>query len=231
MDKSDVQETLVSLYLRLNGYFVSGFIVHASYGAATELDVLAVRFPRHEEPEREVEPCDHLAIPLDCIDFLVGEVKGGSNNVNFNVRFRTDPNSIRAGLRRFGAFGDEEIERVSGAVPPLLEPQNVRQSSTFPGLTVAPFGEAGSQQAKLRFVPFAAEQQRSSGATRPYVFEDDLVAFVWKCFRPEHQRPRSDTRYNYDLWGPQFVKMVRYFKDPLRSAPGNIEDLYGVYGT
>jgi hypothetical protein len=29
MKKHDLQETLVSLYLRLNGYFVSGFIVHA----------------------------------------------------------------------------------------------------------------------------------------------------------------------------------------------------------
>lgn len=49
VDRSDIQETLVSLYLRLNGYFVSGFIVHAVYGVETELDVLAVRFPRHEE--------------------------------------------------------------------------------------------------------------------------------------------------------------------------------------
>jgi len=129
VDKSDIQETLVALYLRLNGYFVSGFIVHATYGASTELDVLAVRFPRHEEPEREVEPCDRLAIPQDRIDFLVGEVKGGSNNVNFNARFRTDPNSIRTVLRRFGAFGNAEIDRICGAVPQLLEPHNVRSGA------------------------------------------------------------------------------------------------------
>ncbi len=94
-----------------------------------------------------------------------------------------------------------------------------------------PTEEVGTQQAKLRFVPFAAEQQRSSAATRPYVFEDDLLTFVWKCFRPEHRRLRSDTRYNYDLWGPQFVTMVRYFKDPSRCAPGTIEDLYREYDT
>ena len=32
MDKSDVQEALVLLYLRLNGYFTNGFIVHAQEG-------------------------------------------------------------------------------------------------------------------------------------------------------------------------------------------------------
>ena len=84
LDKSDVQETLVSLYLRLNGYFVSGFIAHADYGVRTEMDVLAVRFPLHSEPEREVLPCDRLAVPNDEIDFIVGEVKGGTENVRFN---------------------------------------------------------------------------------------------------------------------------------------------------
>ena len=76
-NKSDIQETLVSLYLRLNGYFVSGFIVHAPHQVGTELDVLAVRFPRYIEPEREVHGCEHLAIPSEKIDFIVGEVKGG----------------------------------------------------------------------------------------------------------------------------------------------------------
>jgi hypothetical protein len=52
VDRSDVQETLVSLYLRLNGYFVSGFIVHAQTGAKTEMDVLAVRFPNQRESSR-----------------------------------------------------------------------------------------------------------------------------------------------------------------------------------
>ena len=56
MDKSDIQDTLVSLYLRLNGYFVSGFIVHASSGVGTEIDVLAVRFPQHEEPSGRFSP-------------------------------------------------------------------------------------------------------------------------------------------------------------------------------
>lgn len=115
MDKSDIQETLVSLYLRLNGYFVSGFIAHADNGVRTEMDVLAVRFPLHSEPEREVLPCERLVVPTDRIDFVVAEVKGGSRNVRFNPAFWRNPDSIRAVLRRFGAFDDREIDRVSAA--------------------------------------------------------------------------------------------------------------------
>ncbi|MEX2223218.1 MAG: hypothetical protein WEG40_15605 [Candidatus Rokuibacteriota bacterium] len=229
MDKSDIQETLVSLYLRLNGYFLSGFIVHAAYGVGTEMDVLAVRFPRHKEPEREVQPCERLAIAPDRIDLIVGEVKGGSNNVNFDVRFRNDPDAICTVLRRFGAFDDAEIDRVCRAVPELLDPKNVRRSPTFPELDVTTAVDIGRQPAKLRFVPFAAEQRRSTEAARPYVFEDDLLAFTWKCFRPEQARARSGARYNYELWGPQFLQMVRYLKDPLRTAPGTIEELYRAY--
>jgi hypothetical protein len=113
MDRSDVQETLVHLYLRLNGYFVSGYIVQAPHGATTELDVLAVRFPRHEEAEREIPCSEHLAIPAERIDFVVGEVKGGTGNVNFNVRFRNNPAAVRSVLNRFGAFPCGEIDRGS----------------------------------------------------------------------------------------------------------------------
>ena len=230
MEKSDIQETLVSLYLRLNGYFVSGFIVHASRGVGTEMDVLAVRFPRHKEPAREIQPCDHLAIPAEGIDFIVGEVKGGSNNVNFNVRFRDDPEAIRTVLQRFGAFTDAEIDRVRAAVPGILEPGKLKRSASFPELDVALCEAAGIHKGKLRFVPFAAEQCRSSGAIRPYVFEDDLLSFVWRCFRPEQQRRRCDVRYNYELWGPQFVRLVSYFKDASRTAPGTIQDIYQANG-
>ena len=231
MDKSDVQETLVSLYLRLNGYFVSSFIVHAPKGATTEMDVLAVRFPSHQEPEREVQCCRHLAIPLNQIDFIVGEVKGGQRGaVNFNVRFRENPGAIKTVLHRFGAFDEPEIFRVMAEVPELLEPTNVRKAETFPRLDVALSKQLGSGVGKLRFVPFAAEQERPKAHTRSYLFTDDLLEFVWLCFRPEQQRRLCDDRYNYELWGPQFAQMVQYFKDQNRHAPGTIKDLYQEYG-
>ena len=231
MDRSDIQETLVSLYLRLNGYFVSGFIVHAQNGATTEMDVLAVRLPRHQEPEREVQCCKHLAIPSNQVDFIVGEVKGGRGAVNFNARFRENPGAIKTVLHRFGAFDEPEISCVMARVPALLEPANVRKAPAFPELDVAISKQLGPGLAKLRFVPFAAEQERPEAHARPYLFADDLLAFVWLCFRPEQQRPRCDDHYNYEVWGPQFISMVRYFKDPNRQTAGTIEDLYREYAT
>lgn len=230
MDRSDIQETLVSLYLRLNGYFVSGFIVHAQNGSTTEMDVLAVRFPCHREPEREVQCCMHLAIPSKQIDLIVGEVKGGKGAVNFNARFRQNPDAIKTVLYRYGAFDEPEISRVIAVVPELLEPANVKKSPTFPRLEVTLSNQLGLVGARLRFVPFAAEQDRPDAHARPYLFANDLMNFVWLCFRPEQRRPLCDDHYNYELWGPQFTAMVRYFKDPNRHSAGTIEDLCRAHG-
>ncbi|MBP9664860.1 MAG: hypothetical protein KBD94_09570 [Pyrinomonadaceae bacterium] len=230
MDKSDIQETLVHLYLRLNGYFVGGYIAHASKGVGTELDVLAVRFPRYEEREREVLCCTHLAIPTDRLDFIVGEVKGGKKNVNFNQRFRNEPRAVRSVLNRIGAFPCAEISRVCAAVQNLLDPANIRTAGAFPELDLALWHDTNAQLAKLRFVPFAAEQNRVSNPKRPYIFQDDMLAFIWECFRPNQQRPMCGVRYNFDLWGPQFVRMVEHFKDLNRTSHGTINDLYVAYG-
>lgn len=231
MDRSDVQETLTSLYLRLNGYFVSGFIVHAKDFSGTEMDVLAVRYPRHQEPEREIQCCARLCIPPNHVDFLVGEVKGGQGPVNFNVRFRGNPGSIRTVLRRFGAFEDAEIERVTAAVPALLDPTTLLRAMAFPEMDVATSPRpAVIVTAKLRFIPFAAEQNRPQHRPRSYLFADNLIQFVWQCFRPDQRRPLCDDDYNYQLWGPQFTTMVQHFKDRGRDSPGTVEDLYRAYG-
>ena len=229
MDRSDVQETLVSLYLRLNGYFVSGFIVHAPHRTRTEMDALAVRFPNHQEPEREVQSCEHLAIPANHIDFIVGEVKGGGSAVNFNSRFRENPAAIRTVLRRFGAFNETEITDVVSRVSDVLVPANLKRAPAFPELNLAVF-QSDCGVAKLRFVPFAPEQSRPDAHARPYVFGDDMMTFVWRCFRPEQQRPMCDDHYNYELWGPQFTSMVDYFKQPTRHTAGTVADLYQEYG-
>lgn len=228
MDRSDIQETLVHLYLRLNGYFASGYIVQAAHGVATELEVLAVRFPRYEEPEREIPCCRRLAIPADRIDFVVGEVKGGPHNVNFNAKFRKNPASVRSVLQRFGAFPRTEIDRAVDTVPKLLDPANLRKASAFPEMEIALWADLSQHRATLRFIPFAAEQTRV-GSSLPYIFQDDMIGFIWNCFRPEKRRILCDVRYNFDLWGPQYLEMVKYFKDAGRASPGTIEELYSAY--
>lgn len=39
----------------------------------------------------------------------------------------------------------------------------------------------------------------------------------------------SNLSLDQSRWGPQFATIVRYFKDPSRSSPGSINDLYALY--
>jgi hypothetical protein len=122
------------------------------------------------------------------IDFVVGEVKGGPESLKFNSAFRDDPQSIRSVLCRFGAFTDAQIDRVCATLPEMLQPARLNRSAAFPELDVPLWEQLGTQTAKLRFVLFATEQRRPSNNARPYIFEDDLLSFVWDCFRPEKHR-------------------------------------------
>jgi len=221
VDKSDLQEGLAALYLRLNGYLASGYIAHARVGNLTEIDILAVRFPGHKEPEREVSPCKHLHPPSDRIDFLVGEVKGGQKNANFNPKFRERPDAIRKVLYRLGAFSNKEIEARIPEIMAVLRPQSLAKAPDFPSFSV------GGLPGLLRFVLFSPDQTRNSSRNqRPAIFGDDMLGFIWTCLRPAAPRRECATDYHVELWGHQFNELVGYFKDPSRRSCGTVDDLY-----
>ncbi len=224
MTKSDLQENLFSLYLRLNGYFVTGFIVHAANGNKTELDALAVRFPHHREPEREIDPSLVLDTSDLFLDFLVCEVKKGSQGVNFNAAFRESAEAIATVLSRFGAFTDEEISSLVPVIKDVLRPEKIRKSQKYPTIYVPRINS------RLRFVLVAADKKRDDHNQRPYIYGDDMISYVWQCFRPEAKRQHCGIRYDFDQWGEQYRKLVRYFKDESRGKPGDIESLYDYFG-
>lgn len=86
-DKSQFQERLVSLYLRLNGYLQTGYIPHSEkWGeAGTDIDRIGLRFPLHSQREREIECCPLLNIPKDSIDIIIAEVKNESLKFNESI--------------------------------------------------------------------------------------------------------------------------------------------------
>lgn len=106
---------LVQAYLHVNGYFtVTEYPVleamHAGdYQTATDLDVLAFRFPgagrlvpatgRDGVRDEVLEPDPALGIPADRADMLIGEVKERRAELN---RGATNPVVLRAVLTRFG---------------------------------------------------------------------------------------------------------------------------------
>ncbi len=102
---------LVEAYLQINGYFtVAEYPVIESfgkqhYGVATDLDILAFRFPGAGRlvPGRGgtglFAPDPALGIDGDAADMLIGEVKEGRAEMNRNTR---NPEVLRTVLARFG---------------------------------------------------------------------------------------------------------------------------------
>ena len=92
MTSKELHESLVTLYLRLNGYFTAGFVVHSPLKGCvfTEVDVLAVRFPHASEREREVGTAQELRSPTDSTDLLICEVKSTAKGPQFNKALRSD---------------------------------------------------------------------------------------------------------------------------------------------
>lgn len=117
---------LVQAYLNMNGYFtvteypVLEALRHDQYKAATDLDILAYRFPgagllvtgkeksgRAKTPLFAPDP--ELGIPGDHPDMLIGEVKEGQARFNRAAR---DPGVLRIALARFGCCSDAEVSNV-----------------------------------------------------------------------------------------------------------------------
>lgn len=216
MDKSDVQEQLVTLYLRLNGYLTSGFIAHDVAQNLGEVDILAVRFPWNSEQEREIGRSAVLEIPTGKIDFIIGEVKSGRPYFNPSLR---SPIMLKKVLNWLGALDADEIERIAQAACNDLDPAQIRSKGVQPEYSVC--GDA----ARLRFKLFAPELSRKEQGTLPYVFGNDMFEFLWSCFRPASPRSGCADRYDFGLWGP-LEPVARYFKDRQRSDPGTLEALY-----
>jgi len=117
---------LVEAYLQINGYFtvaeypVIEFFGKQQYGVATDLDMLAFRFPGAGRlvPGRGgtglFAPDPALGIDGDNADMLIGEVKEGRAELNRNARH---PDVLRTVLARFGCCS---IDHVESAVQELI---------------------------------------------------------------------------------------------------------------
>ena len=121
----DNSVALVQAYLRINGYFtVTEYPVIASrkdgaYRSATDLDVLAFRFPhagrlvidkRPGRDENHFSVDDALRIPAKNSDMLIGEVKEGRAELN---QAASNPAVLRAVLAGFGCCSREDAPRIA----------------------------------------------------------------------------------------------------------------------
>jgi hypothetical protein len=122
----DMGVALVQAYLRAHGYLtVSEYPIleamrNGDHRIATDIDILAVRFPhacqlvpregRSSVGDVELQAPDQ-ALGLDAahVDMIIGEVKVGAAELN---RAATDPAVLRSALMRFGCCERQETARV-----------------------------------------------------------------------------------------------------------------------
>lgn len=227
MTLKEIHEGLVTLYLRLNGYFTAGFIVHSAIPnrVITELDLLAVRFQHASEREREVGLATELRVPSSATDLLLCEVKSGTSNApQFNAPLRSDPYAMAAVLRRFGAFPDAAVPEIARELQTQLDPSRLAGTADFPSVC--------RDGVQARAILFAVSRTSRRTNQVPFIHGQHLLAYIWSCLRPAVPRPECATRYDYQLWSdPHLVRIVRYFKSRQATTPGSITDLESALHT
>jgi len=220
-EKSRITEDLATLYLRLNGYLTSGFILHSSEEGKihTELDGIGVRFRYNREPERGVAPDAFLNPSNRYNDIVLCEVKRGKK-LQFNKPLLKGSDRLARVLRWIGLFNEAEVQRLAPLVLDALQAKEIAS----PDIPEVICGE----NFRIRGLLIAPERDvKSRSRTEPfYVGGDILFSYIWKCMRPPESRPKCGTKYDYSGWG-HLERTVRYFKELDAEGPGTIADLYG----
>jgi hypothetical protein len=218
---AEIQEALLSLYLRLNGYFVTSFIVHApELGKnVTQLDAVAVRLSFNREPERVMLPSPFLELKKGTTDLLICEVKSRGQALQFNQSFRGNDRAITSVVEWAGLFDEEEAAAVVRDLKPLLQPETPRAK--------AKTGVAGPRGTRVRPL-FASPERHRSHDNQPWFLPgSEIFCYVGECLNPVVGRPTCSTRYDLNLWGTWLAPCVRYFKEARQPGePGRMNDLY-----
>lgn len=214
-----VQEELVSLYLRLNGFFVTGFIVHSPIHGRnqSELDALALRLPFNSEPEREIGPDLLLNLSTEHTDLALCEVKSKGQQLQFNKALTGSPGVVATVLRWSGLFENSEVDGLCGALRAALSPRRT-PAGTAPTII-------GPRGVRIRGLLFSPERKSRRPNQPWFVTGPEVMEYVWRCLCPPTRRPSCTTTYDFQLWG-NHEPIVRYFKSVGTDGPGDIDALY-----
>jgi hypothetical protein len=223
MNKGQVQEAVVTLYLRLNGYLTSGFIVHSPIHGRnrTEVDIIAVRFPHNAEPVRGVGTDGELGTSNDAVDFVIGEVKSRGQQLRFNEGLRSSRDAVDGILQWCGYFTPAERPAFTDAVLKILEPQGAGAKSPT---------AVGPRASRVRAILFSPERHRRRDNQPWFVPGAPMFDFIWRCLRPAQPRPECATTYDFGAWGRELQPIVEYFKDSRRQTPGDLRELLAHLG-
>lgn len=219
--RTKCQESLLSLYLRLNGFFVTGFIVHSPIHGRnkTEVDALAVRFPYSAEPERQIDSDKLLDLSNTHVDLLICEVKSRAQKLHFNSALINSSETIAGVLRWAGLFLEAELPDLA------LRVQNVLMPCSPPCTEIPTI--IGPRLTRVRGLICSPERISQRPNQQPWFLSGPaMLDYTWRCVSPQIQRSSCATTYDFGLWGDNYEQLVRYLKGRGSKGPGSIEDLY-----
>lgn len=218
MKRSDLQEKLVALYLRLNGYLTTGLIIHFSKEIGGEIDIIGVRFQGHQQPDREISSSNFLEIPNNTkIDLIIGEVKGKKAALQFNESLRLNPDRVKKMINWIGCI-DNDDETIN-EFQKLIEPLAIENSNSFKKME--------RNGVSVRPIIFAPDRNAPRPNQIKFVHGAELINYCWSCLRPAKQRIECSTDYKaINNWGEQFENILGYFKNKNKKEPGMMDDLY-----
>ncbi len=211
-EKSNIQESLSTLYLRLNGYLTTSFIIHNSEKKISgELDVLAIRFPNHSQNDTEHNSSEFLEVP-ETIDLVVAEIKSNGKSIQFNKPLRQPENAVEVWtkiLKWIGILNDTEINNV---VPELIELVQPKENTKL--ITLKSSKLISTQFGPLSIRPILFSPERIDlNNTDKFIGWTELNDFIWQCLCPNEQRDECGTRYDFTAWGTSLFEIVKVFKD------------------
>jgi len=216
MRKPIVHEVLATLYLRLNGYFTTGLILHSDIHGRnrTDIDCLAIRHPHHEQLDRIIETDAFLDPSKELTDLIICEVKSDPSSLGFNKPIQNEIEILRNTLRWAGIFTKRQANSVADRLQPLFR-DGVPMKMAREGVN-----EAGCRVRPLLCCPPCPEPVHD----RWCVTKAEIFDFADRCFNPAEPRPSSSVRYNFQQWGYPFTSIVQYLKDSKNSR--SLEGLY-----
>ena len=205
---------MLRLYLRLNGFFTSGFIVHSPETGknTTEIDTLAVRFPHNAEPERGVKADSWLDLSQTHIEFAICEAK---TEVHFNKALYSNTKAIETLLRWPGMFSENDVMELPPTIQKILVPEshpepNIRRSGPHHGVII-------------RALLFCMNYPRPRSDQPWFVGSDTAFDFMFSCLSPAFEPPTCGRRYGAVQWA-EFEPLVAFFKSSRGKTPPTHED-------
>ena len=224
-ERSIIQENIVKLYLRLNGYISTGLIIHSHEKKISgEIDIIAVRFPYHTQSDAEHNSSEYMEIP-ETIDVIIGEVKSHGISLNFNKSLRNESLiPLNKVIKWIGLFKEEQIPEIAQKLLLLIKPVENSNKTSFSSVIIkTEFGLIS-----IRPILFSPESITNVSNTDKFVGWQEINNFLWSCLCPSNIREECGTRYDFSAWGSGLSEIVKAYKDRqrLQNRFNNITELY-----